>query len=38
MLDNAGNFLWAKAIKSASATRSFSIVIDDAGTVYLAGF
>ncbi|MBK6993786.1 MAG: T9SS type A sorting domain-containing protein [Lewinellaceae bacterium] len=36
-LDNAGNFLWAKSIKSASATRSFSIVIDDAGTVYSVG-
>lgn len=36
-LDNAGNFLWAKSIKSASATRSFSIVIDGAGTVYSVG-
>jgi len=36
-LNNAGNFLWAKSIKSASATRSFSIVIDGAGTVYSVG-
>jgi hypothetical protein len=37
-LDTAGNLTWAKAIGGSSYEESYDIAVDNAGSVYLAGF
>jgi hypothetical protein len=37
-LDASGNFVWAKKIGGTSNDRSYSVIVDDTGNIYTAGY